>query len=89
MALNKDDKLKIIKDFGKDKNDSGSTEVQIAILSERITYLTDHLKINKKDFHSRFGLLKLVGKRRRLLNYLIKKDFNKYKELIGRLGLRK
>ncbi|RKX69490.1 30S ribosomal protein S15 [candidate division TA06 bacterium] len=89
MALNKEDKIKIIKDFGKDKNDSGSTEVQIAILTERIKYLTDHLKINKKDFHSRMGLLKLVGKRRRLLNYLIKKDFNKYKELIGRLGLRK
>lgn len=89
MALSKEDKLKLIKEFGKNEKDSGSAEVQIAILTERIRYLTEHLKINKKDVHSRMGLLKLVGKRRKLLDYLIKKDFNRYKELIGKLGLRK
>ncbi|HHD83214.1 MAG TPA: 30S ribosomal protein S15 [Bacteroidetes bacterium] len=89
MALSKEDKLKLIKEFGKNDKDSGSAEVQIAILTERIKYLTEHLKINKKDVHSRMGLLKLVGKRRKLLDYLMKKDFNRYKELIGKLGLRK
>ncbi|MCD6246759.1 30S ribosomal protein S15 [candidate division WOR-3 bacterium] len=89
MALSKEDKLKLIKEFGKNDKDSGSPEVQIAILTERIKYLTEHLKINKKDVHSRMGLLKLVGKRRKLLDYLMKKDFNRYKELIGKLGLRK
>ncbi len=89
MALSKEDKMKLIKEFGKDAKDSGSPEVQIAILTERIKYLTEHLKVNKKDVHSRMGLLKLVGKRRKLLDYLMKKDFNRYKELIGKLGLRK
>lgn len=69
--------------------DTGSSEVQIALLTERINYLTEHFKIHKKDFHSRRGLLKLVGKRRRLLNYLMEKDLESYRSLIKSLGLRR
>jgi len=69
--------------------DTGSPEVQVAILTERINYLTEHFKTHKKDHHSRRGLLKLVGQRRRLLDYLKRMDFNRYKELIERLGIRK
>ena len=69
--------------------DTGSPEVQIAILSERISYLTEHLKNNKKDHHSRRGLLKMVGQRRGLLNYLMKKDIERYRSIVERLGLRK
>jgi small subunit ribosomal protein S15 len=89
MTLTKDDKHEIIANYRLHGTDTGSPEVQVAILSERITYLTEHFKIHKKDHHSRRGLLKLVGQRRRLLDYVKKCDFNRYKELIDRLGIRK
>jgi small subunit ribosomal protein S15 len=89
MTLTKNDKLDIVKKFGKSETDSGTAEVQIAVLTERIKYLTEHLKIHKKDHHSRRGLLKLVGQRRRLLRYLTRKDINRYRELIEELGLRR
>ena len=82
-------KQEIIKNFRRDDKDTGSSEVQIALLTERINELTEHLKVHKKDNHSRRGLLKMVGKRRNLLNYLAKKDEATYKELIQKLGLRK
>lgn len=87
--LNKDQKTEIIKQFQKDEKDTGSPEVQIALLTERINELTEHLKVHKKDNHSRRGLLKMVGKRRNLLNYLAKKDVNRYREIVEKLGLRK
>ena len=83
------DKKTIITKFGRKENDTGSPEVQIALLTERINHLTEHLRIHKKDFHSRRGLLKLVGQRKGLLNYIRDKDIVKYRELIGELGLRK
>lgn len=89
MVMNPDEKNRIIEEFKKHDNDTGSPEVQVALLTERIKYLTEHFKIHKKDFHSRTGLLKLVGKRRNLLNYLKKKDVERYREIITRLGLRK
>jgi len=89
MTLTKTDKGQVISDYRLHGTDTGSPEVQVAILSERIVYLTEHFKIHKKDHHSRRGLLKLVGHRRRLLDYLKKCDFNRYKELIDRLGIRK
>lgn len=89
MTLTKNDKAKIVKKFGKGENDSGTTEVQVALLTERINYLTGHLKTHKHDHHSRRGLLMLVGKRRRLLDYLAKKDLEGYRTLIKQLGLRK
>ncbi len=82
-------KQKIIADFGTKSGDTGSPEVQIALLTERIKELTEHLKIHQKDHHSRRGLLKMVGKRRSLLAYLKKKDIERYRSLIERLGLRK
>lgn len=82
-------KLELVKEFGKFEGDTGSTEVQVAILTERINHLTDHLKTHKKDHHSRLGLLKMVGKRRRLLNYMMKKDLDGYRALIVKLGIRK
>ena len=82
-------KQEIINNFKKHEGDTGSPEVQIAILTARIVYLTDHFKIHKKDHHSRRGLLKLVGQRRKLLNYLKKKDIQRYRALIAKLGLRK
>ncbi|MCW2961880.1 MAG: rpsO [Thermoleophilia bacterium] len=87
--LTKEDTAKIVKKYGKGTNDSGATEVQVALLTARITYLTDHLKTHKHDHHSRRGLLMLVGKRRRLLDYLAKKDLEGYRTLIKQLGLRK
>lgn len=87
--LTREDKTKIVKKFGKGDNDTGTTEVQVALLTERINYLTDHLKTHKHDHHSRRGLLMLVGKRRRLLDYLAKKDLEGYRTLIKQLGLRK
>ncbi|MFA7621986.1 MAG: 30S ribosomal protein S15 [Aminobacteriaceae bacterium] len=78
----------IIEDYRVHTTDTGSPEVQVAMLTQRIRELTEHLKIHTKDFHSRRGLLKMVGKRRRLLRYLRDKDFNRYKVLIERLGLR-
>ena len=86
MALTKEVKQSIIKDFARDEKDTGSAEVQIAIL---IRILTEHLKEHKHDFHSRRGLLKKVGQRRNMLNYLAKKDVNRYREVIKKLGLRK
>jgi len=83
------DKLEIVKKFGKNEKDTGSPEVQVAILTSRINYLTEHFKINKKDHHSRRGLLKMVGKRRSLLSYIKKIDFERYSKLIQELGLRK
>ena len=82
-------KQEIIKTFGRDEKDTGSSEVQIALLTERINELTEHLKVHKKDNHSRRGLLQMVGKRRNLLNYLTKKDLNKYREIVEKLNLRK
>ncbi len=89
MALTKDHKTEIIDTFQTHDHDTGSPEVQAAILSERITYLTEHFKTHAKDHHSRRGLLKLVGKRRRLLDYLKARDSERYTELIQRLGIRK
>ena len=82
-------KAEIVKEFGKFEGDTGSTEVQITLLTEKINHLTDHLRIHKKDFHSRLGLLKMVGQRKRLLAYLTKKDLEGYRNLIARLGIRK
>ena len=87
--MTKERKLEIINNFKRDDKDTGSSEVQIALLTERINELTEHLKVHKKDNHSRRGLLKMVGKRRNLLNYLAKKDEAKYKSLVEKLGLRK
>lgn len=89
MALTKEVKQSIIKDFARDEKDTGSAEVQIAILTEEIRILTEHLKEHKHDFHSRRGLLKKVGQRRNMLNYLANKDVNRYREVIKKLGLRK
>ena len=89
MPLTKDSKLEIIKTFGASEKDSGSTEVQIALLTKRIEELTEHFKKHPKDNNSRRGLLKLVGQRRRLLAYLKVKDLMKYREIIERLNLRK
>ena len=89
MALTKEVKQSIIKDFARDEKDTGSAEVQIAILTEEIRILTEHLKEHKHDFHSRRGLLKKVGRRRNLLNYLKKNDIVKYREVIEKLGIRK
>jgi len=84
----KEKKLEIINEYKTHEGDTGSPEVQVAILTERINHLNEHLKINKKDHHSRRGLLKMVGARRGLLNYLAKKDIGRYRTLIARLGLR-
>ena len=89
MALTKEAKSEIVKKFGKDANDTGSCEVQIAILTQEIRELTEHLKEHKHDYHSRRGLLKKVGKRRSLLNYLAKNDVNRYREVVKALELRK
>ena len=85
----KDKKQAIIKEYARTEGDTGSPEVQIAILTERIAELTEHLKVNQKDHHSRRGLLKMVGKRRALLEYLKKNDIEGYRNLIARLGIRK
>lgn len=82
-------KVEIIKEYGRTPNDTGSPEVQVALLTERINVLTEHLKENKKDHHSRRGLLKMVGKRRGLLDYLKKNDLEGYRALIAKLGIRK
>lgn len=88
MAVSKERKAELIKEFGKDANDSGSAEVQVAILTEHIRELTEHVKVHKKDHHTRRGLLMLVGKRRRLLSYIKERDINNYRELIAKLGIR-
>jgi len=82
-------KQKIIKEYGKSDKDTGSTEVQVALMSERIDHLTEHLKDHKKDHHTRRGLLMLVGKRKRLLEYLQNQDINRYRDLIDKLGIRR
>ena len=87
--MTKERKQEIIQTYKRDEKDTGSPEVQIALLTERINELTEHLKIHTKDNHSRRGLLKMVGKRRNLLNYLAKKDENRYKEIVEKLNLRK
>ena len=87
--ITKDQKSNVIESNRTHDSDTGSPEVQIAILTERIRQLTEHLKIHKKDNHSRLGLLKMVGKRRRLLDYLAKKDINRYRAIIAKLGIRK
>jgi len=89
VALDAEQKRDIIDRFRLHETDTGSTEVQVAILSQRINYLTDHFKTHAKDHHSRRGLIKLVGQRRRLLNYLKNKDIERYRTLIEQLGLRK
>ena len=89
MSITRQAKEKTIKKFRKHDSDVGSAEIQVAILTERIGNLTEHFKTHKKDFHSQRGLLKMVGRRKRLLEYLRKNDFNSYKGLIESLGLRK
>ena len=89
MAVTKEVKAKLIKEFGKNEKDCGSTEVQIAILTQEINELTEHLKVHKHDFHSNRGLLKKVGKRRKLLAYLKENDVVSYRNVIQKLGLRK
>jgi small subunit ribosomal protein S15 len=89
LALTKDRKTELIGSYRTHESDTGSPEVQVAILSERINYLTDHFKSHAKDHHSRRGLLKLVGQRRRLLDYLKSKDAERYADLIRKLGIRK
>ena len=88
MALDTAKKSEIIKEFSRGENDTGSPEVQVALITNRITYLTEHLQTNKKDHSSRLGLLKLVGQRKRLLRYLKSKDFNRYSEVIKTLNIR-
>ena len=87
--MTKETKQEIIKNFGRDEKDTGSSEVQIALLTQRINELTEHLKVHKKDNHSRRGLLQMVGKRRNLLNYLAQNDLEKYREIVEKLNLRK
>jgi len=89
MAITKEMKAEYTATFGKTENDTGNTKVQIAILTHRINELTEHLKVNKKDHHTRRGLLKIVGKRRRLLNYLEKTEIATYRSLIKELKIRK
>ena len=88
MTISKEQKAEIIKEFGKTEQDSGSAEVQVALLTARIKDLTEHVKVHKKDHHTRRGLLMLVGKRRRLLTYIQDRDIDEYRELIKKLGIR-
>ncbi len=87
--MTKEEKLEIVKKFGKNDKDSGKAEVQIALITKRINDLTSHFDIHKKDHHSRRGLMMMVGKRRRLLDYLMKKDITRYREIIKELNIRK
>ena len=89
MNITQEEKKEIIKKYGKTETDTGSPEVQIAMFTERINRLTEHLQSHKKDHATRLGLLRLVGKRRKLLNYLSNKDIEAYRQLIGQLGIRK
>ena len=89
MTITKEEKAEIIKEFGRDKNDCGSTPVQIAILTKKINSLTEHLKVHIHDYHSKRGLLMMVGKRRKLLDYLKKNDIVAYRNLIEKLNVRK
>jgi len=89
MSISKEQKQEVVKKFGKDEKNTGSTEVQIALLTQRINHLTEHFKVHKKDFAGQRGLLRLVGKRRNLLSYLRTNDLEGYRTLIAELGLRK
>jgi small subunit ribosomal protein S15 len=89
MALTTEQKQAIVEAYGRGQNDTGSPEVQIALLTDRINQLTDHLKVHQKDHHSRRGLLMLVGRRRRMLDYVRDRDIARYRELIAQLGLRR
>ena len=89
MSITAERKQELIKEYAVKKDDTGSPEVQVAILTERITNLTDHLKTHKKDFHSRRGLLMMVGQRRRLLDYVKGKETTRYEDIVKRLGLRR
>jgi small subunit ribosomal protein S15 len=89
MTLTKDDRTQIIAEHARSQGDTGSAEVQIAVLTRRIADLTDHLKIHKQDHASRRGLLQMVGRRRRLLDYLKREDIERYREIIAKLGLRR
>jgi small subunit ribosomal protein S15 len=89
MSITPDRKQELVKEYAQSEGDTGSPEVQVAILTERITNLTEHLMTHKKDFHSRRGLLMMVGQRRRLLDYVKRKDTGRYEDLIKRLGLRR
>ena len=89
MALSKDTKSSIVSEFKRSKNDTGSVEVQVALLTERINKLTEHMKEHKHDYHTNRGLLQMVGKRKSLLDYLKREDVQRYRELIKKLGLRK
>ena len=87
-SISKEQVAELIKEYGKNEKNSGSPEVQVAILTVRIRNLTEHLKVHKKDFHTRTGLLKLIGKRRRLLSYIKNNDIDNYRQLIKKLGIR-
>ena len=87
-SVSKERVAELMAEYGKNPNDSGSAEVQVAILTERIRNLTEHLKVHKKDFHTRTGLLKLIGKRRRMLVYIKDRDIDEYRALIAKLGIR-
>jgi small subunit ribosomal protein S15 len=89
MTMTAEDKAELVKRFGKDEQDTGAAQVQIALLTSRINHLTEHLRVHRHDHHSRRGLLMLVGRRRRFLNYLQKKDLEGYRALIRELGLRR
>jgi len=89
MALTKEDKARVVVEYGKSEKNTGSTETQVALLTERILYLTEHFKVHKKDTNSRRGLLKLVGQRRKLLKYLQRTDLSGYRSLIEKLNIRK
>ncbi|MGB9916480.1 MAG: 30S ribosomal protein S15 [Candidatus Hydrothermia bacterium] len=88
MTLSKEEKERIIKEWAKHEKDTGSVEIQIALLTKRINDLTEHLKVHKKDVYSRYGLMKMVGQRKRLLAYLRREDFKRYTELVDKLGIR-
>jgi small subunit ribosomal protein S15 len=89
MTLTKDQKAALVDKYGQSPSDTGSTEVQVALMTERINELTEHLRVHRKDHHSRRGLLMLVGKRRRLLHYLERSNLERYRALVGELGLRR
>ncbi len=89
MTMNAEEKAKIVAEYGRDGKDTGSPEVQVALITQRIVQLTEHFAVHKQDNHSRRGLIRLVNQRRKLLDYLKRKDLNRYQALIGRLGLRK
>ena len=88
LSISKERTAELVAEYGKDANDTGSVEVQVAILTERIRNLTEHLKVHKKDNHTRRGLMKLIGKRRGLLKYIKKRDIEQYRSLVKRLGIR-